>query len=310
MKTDVYRFAASQYGLLSLAQARELGLKDQEFRNLVRRRGWEYLAPGVLAVPGCPPSWRQHLKALHLWGGAQIAVSHRAAAALFQLPGFPETTVEITTARNSRSLRPDVVAHEARPNPEGLTEKEGLPVMNLLFTLLVLGAVVERSLVEKALNACLHGGDVSVRGLLHVLRTHGGRGRRGAATLGALLAERGYGDAPPDSVLEASFLKVLRAAGLPVPDRQVALWGPEGFIGFIDFAYKDLRLAIELDGRGTHGDAEHFQTDRERDRRLAAVGWHVLRFTWLDVHQHPDRVVAELRRIMARLARETANGPR
>jgi very-short-patch-repair endonuclease len=41
----------------------------------------------------------------------------------------------------------------------------------------------------------------------------------------------------------------------------------------VDFAYPECRLVIELDG-SQHGGA----TDRERDRRLAARGWRVLRF--------------------------------
>ena len=38
-----------------------------------------------------------------------------------------------------------------------------------------------------------------------------------------------------------------------------------------------------------------FQNDRKRQNWLALRGWQVLRFTWLDITQNPDRVLAEIR---------------
>jgi len=56
---------------------------------------------------------------------------------------------------------------------------------------------------------------------------------------------------------------------------------------FIDFAARQARLAIELDGDSHEGREE---ADAERTRHLERCGWQVIRFTNGDVMQHPDAV--------------------
>ncbi len=63
----------------------------------------------------------------------------------------------------------------------------------------------------------------------------------------------------------------------------------------IDVAFPRQRVAIEIDGWAFHSDGEAFQNDRKRQNWLALHGWQVLRFTWLDLTQHPQRVLGEIR---------------
>src|SRR5207302_8127923 len=44
-------------------------------------------------------SWQQRLMAAQLWAGEGAAISHRAAAALWELDGFEPGTVELTVSR-------------------------------------------------------------------------------------------------------------------------------------------------------------------------------------------------------------------
>jgi very-short-patch-repair endonuclease len=44
--------------------------------------------------------------------------------------------------------------------------------------------------------------------------------------------------------------------------------------------FRELKLAIEIDGRLFHTAAEVFETDRGRQNTLVLDGWCVLRFTW------------------------------
>src|SRR5205807_6916903 len=67
---------------------------------------WEHLFEGVYRLPGTPRTWRQRLMAAVLAGGPNAAASHRSAAALLGIPGFPEGIVEITTPRRRRHRRP------------------------------------------------------------------------------------------------------------------------------------------------------------------------------------------------------------
>lgn len=62
-----------------------------------------------------------------------------------------------------------------------------------------------------------------------------------------------------------------------------------------DFAAPDQRVVIELDGLATHGTARALRADLARQNFLVLQGWTVLRFTWADVLESPDLVVAAVR---------------
>jgi very-short-patch-repair endonuclease len=73
----------------------------------------------------------------------------------------------------------------------------------------------------------------------------------------------------------------------------------------VDFACLPARLVIELDG-AQHGSAEGLQADALRDKRLAALGYEVLRFSNHAVdHQKPS----VLETIYAALVRRHAAEP-
>jgi very-short-patch-repair endonuclease len=63
----------------------------------------------------------------------------------------------------------------------------------------------------------------------------------------------------------------------------------------VDVAFPTQRVAIEVDGWAFHSDQDDFQHDRERQNRIALLGWQVMRFTWLDLTEHPQRVIAVIR---------------
>jgi very-short-patch-repair endonuclease len=51
-----------------------------------------------------------------------------------------------------------------------------------------------------------------------------------------------------------------------------------------------------VDGFAYHSSAEDFQNDRVRQNAIALARWQVLRFTWIDLTEYPERVIAEIRR--------------
>ena len=52
------------------------------------------------------------------------------------------------------------------------------------------------------------------------------------------------------------------------------------------------KVAVEVDGFPLHSNSEDFHQDRKRQNAIALAGWHVLRFTWLDLVEYPQRVIA------------------
>jgi very-short-patch-repair endonuclease len=96
------------------------------------------------------------------------------------------------------------------------------------------------------------------------------------------------------SQAERLFARLLRSAGI---EGWVANFPVGGYV--VDFAFRGSKVAIEIDGFAFHSDPEAFRTDRERQNYLILRGWTVLRFTWQDLIENPERVVAEVRRAIS-----------
>lgn len=69
----------------------------------------------------------------------------------------------------------------------------------------------------------------------------------------------------------------------------------------VDFADRERRLAVEVDGDRYHSKRAARSHDRRRDRALRAPGWEVLRFDADDVRRDPVRMVAEVRAAIRRI---------
>jgi very-short-patch-repair endonuclease len=70
-------------------------------------------------------------------------------------------------------------------------------------------------------------------------------------------------------------------------------------VGWVDIIVEG-RVVVEIDGLAYHGDARQFAADRRRDAALVAMGYLVLRFTWVDAVRRPEYVVAMVRQAVAR----------
>lgn len=111
----------------------------------------------------------------------------------------------------------------------------------------------------------------------------------------ALLMERGPTYVPPASELEARFIALACAEGLSQPERQVDLGDADSWIGRVDFVFRASRLVVEVDSSEFHDGLLDRRSDAERDRRLTADGWAVLRFRWHDVVDRPADVARAIR---------------
>ena len=64
--------------------------------------------------------------------------------------------------------------------------------------------------------------------------------------------------------------------------------------GLIVSLFPGPKLILETDGFAFHSDADDFDNDRIRQNALILAGWQILRFTWLDLTEYPDRVIAQV----------------
>lgn len=84
----------------------------------------------------------------------------------------------------------------------------------------------------------------------------------------------------PTIVDEALRRRVLRAAGIKgwQANHAVIANPDEPPLAYLDIAFVQLRLAIEIDGAEHHANRDAFRRDRRRDETLALLGWQVVRF--------------------------------
>jgi len=113
-------------------------------------------------------------------------------------------------------------------------------------------------------------------------------GRKGIAALRTVFSIDG-GLVLTRSEAEVRFLALVRAADISRPLVNTRLCGFE-----VDFLWPDQRLVVEIDGFAFHGGRAAFEDDRDRDAKLAAVGYRVIRFTWRQLTRRPEAVLVRL----------------
>ncbi|MGZ8752026.1 MAG: DUF559 domain-containing protein [Acidimicrobiia bacterium] len=285
-----------QLGLVTREQMRDAAVPASTIGAWLRAGRFHRLHAGVYRVAGAPPTWEQAALAATL--ATRGVASHRAAARIWGL--LDSDIVEVTVVRRRGPSPRGVVVHRLTDLADRwVTRRNGIAVTDPLRLLVDIGAVSPLGTVARVLDRALGRRLVTVAGARTALDAVSRRGRAGAGVLRKLLDERT--DLPrPAGVLEARMASLARRSGLaPAAAEHVVRDGPR-FVGRVDFAYPELRLAIEVDGFEPHTGLEVFRADRARQNDLVALGWTVLRFTWADVDRAAPVVAATIRRTRAR----------
>jgi very-short-patch-repair endonuclease len=295
----IRELARRQHWVVTHAQLLRLGLSKEAIRWRVRRRMLRPLHRGVFLVDHeLPPPLAAEAAAL-LALGKPAVLSHHTAAYLHQLLPHPAQSVHVTTPGRALAQRPGLRIHRATTLVRGdVRRHQRLPLTSPARTVLDLSATLPRHELEPLVAEAQRSHRVSER----VLRGQLARnpGRRGTASLRALI-EAPTGPAFTRSRAERKLLRLIRAAQLPPPRTNAPVADFE-----VDFLWPDQRLVAEFDSFSFHGDRAAFEADRARDQVLQAAGYAVVRITWLQLTDAPERVVALLARMLER--RSAAGG--
>jgi very-short-patch-repair endonuclease len=176
---------------------------------------------------------------------------------------------------------------------------QGLPLTSPARTLLDIAGLLSTRELEWALDEALVVRKlVRVSQLMDVLRR--GSTRAGAPLLAELLRRRTTSTVTR-SEAEERFLALIRAAELGEPELNVRL---NGFL--VDFVWRELRVAVEIDGYQFHTSRSAFDRDRRKDGVLKGAGWEVLRFSRDQVKFEPYAVLARVVQTLARAEAQRA----
>jgi Protein of unknown function (DUF559) len=114
-----------------------------------------------------------------------------------------------------------------------------------------------------------------------------------------LLAALGDARTGVASILEHGYLyRVERPHGLPAGVRQRRMRAG-GSSRYEDVRYEEYGLIVELDGREAHPEGERWR-DIRRDNASAATGLITLRYSYVDVMEHPCQIAGEIVRTLRR----------
>lgn len=270
-------------GVITLAQAVEAGLSRQAVYRRVRSGRWLRCSRGVYFADDRPFTDAARTRAA-VWSlGSEATASGLAAAWWLGVTKYAPETIEVTVPKVSNFRRRHAVRIRRRDlDPADIVESRGLRVTALALT--VVEAAARRGGGAKLMDSALQRHTE-----LHDLwRAHlRNKGRHGSPAARRLLIAAADG---ARSAAERLLIRLLREA-------QITGWKANYRLSryVIDVAFPTHKIAIETDGWAFHSDQEDFQHDRVRQNEIALMGWQVLRFTWLDLTEYPQRVIAEIR---------------
>jgi len=289
------RLIHSQRGVVSDKQLTALGMPVRSISRRVAAGELERILPRAYVVPTVPPCWEQRVIAALLWAGDDAAASHLTAAALLGLTERKPGVIEVSTTRKSRSPAPWLRVHHCESWARGERRRtRGLWVTTPEHTLLQLGATISTNALEEALECAIRSGLTTFERVHAHLHRNSRPGRRGCKSLRMLLETRGR-RAATESAFETKLAALLRKARLPLSELQYEVSHQGRFVGRVDFAYPEAKVAIEADGWAHHFGRQAWQRDSRRGNDLLTAGWKVLRFTYEDLEQRPDEVVTKIR---------------
>jgi very-short-patch-repair endonuclease len=254
----VAAFAGARRGVVGRSQLRDLGLSDDQIDRWVFAGRLHRLFRGVYLVghPVPPPlAWET---AALLATGPTAVISHLSAAALWGIAERPEevhVTVSGRRCRRQQNLRP----HTGTLERQEIRRREGLPVTSPERTLRDLSSFLDRPTLERITN------EAEVTRLV--------RPRHDAL--------------PTRSKAERRLTDLLAKAGLRPTHTNARVAGWE-----VDALWAEPKVVIELDGYAFHRTRRAFERDRRKDQELTASGYRVLRITWRQLDQEPERLIA------------------
>jgi very-short-patch-repair endonuclease len=282
------RLAGGAYGVVTRTELLAAGITVAELRQRVRVGGLIRVHRGVFRVGHAAPGDEARYLAAVKACGEDALLAGRAAAYLLGIVQGSAPHPEVITPRHPRV--PGVLIRRTRVARNEATRWRGVPVTSVPRTLVDLaGALPEAALARACHEAAVRHGTTPPQVERVLARRHNWPGAR---RLRRVL----WGEVPVTlSKLESAFIARLREARLPLPETNRLVDGHR-----VDCRWPHRRLTVELDGYRYHHSRHAWEQDRRREREARARGDEFRRYTYGDVLEDPEPMLAELRPLLVK----------
>ena len=294
MDLAIAALAAAQHGVVSRSQLLALGLGRHRIEHRLAARRLQQVHRGVYAFGHRVLTVEGRWMAAVMAGGNGAVLSHASAATAWQLRPLGSGAIHVTVPGDGgRRRRAGLRVHRSSTIEVGdSTTHLAIPITVPARTLTDLAATLRGRPLEQAVDRAEQLRLVDFADLARRLTAH--PTRPGSPSLRAVLSRYTAGSTVTRSEMEERFLALCDDHGLPRPEANTRIEGEE-----VDFAWRDARLIVEVDGYAYHRSPSAFESDRERDVMLVLAGWQVFRFTWTQISRRPGWVASAVARRLA-----------
>jgi very-short-patch-repair endonuclease len=284
--------------VVAVWQLERLGLTVKVIDKRVAAGRLHRIHQGLYAVGHRFLTPRGHLMAAVLACGPDAVLSHRSAAYLHDILDDSRNRVDVI-APNRRGRAPRALkAHrDGTLTPIDRVMIDGIPCTSLARTLLDIAATESSATLRYAVSQAEVEEVFDLAELVELLNRSGGR--RGVARLRLAIEHHDPLEQEARRELEKKLVRLWKRSRIPDPEINGHLL-VDGIALMPDFIWREARLIVEADSRKVHGTATAFEKDRLRDQRLAAAGWTVIRVTWHQAMNEPERVAQTVSTLLSR----------
>jgi very-short-patch-repair endonuclease len=288
-----------QSGVISRQQALVAGFTAKAIDCKLRSGAWQRMRPGIYAAFTGEPSRQAQLWAAVLRVGPRAALSHESAAEIHGLIDKPGKQIHVSVPAECRVGRNTkirgVIIHRLRKLVLEWQPPWQLPRTSVEDT--VLDLVAAARTFDDAygwISAAIGRRRTTSERLSNALAS---RSRvRWRAWIAAALSDTADGVHSP---LERNYVHgVERAHGLPAARRQAMRRHGSGN-RYLDNAYEDYGVCVELDGVAAHP-AEGRWSDTHRDNINLVQGTQTLRYNWPDATENRCQTAAQIATVLRR----------
>lgn len=289
--------ARSQGGVITHAQLVTMGMAPSTISRWTRTGGhWQRLLPATYLVHRGTPTFDERLNAALQYAGPQATLTGLGALHLHGLRNLPAPPpqlglhVLLPHQRHAKSAAFLTVERTHRL-PEAET-RGGYPVVPVSRALFDAGRRLDDRRTIRAFTL-----EAIQRKLTTVgdLRDEISDGQRQwTAILRDVVGDAAAG---VRSIPEAGLWDLVVRSDLPEP-----LWNPrletldDELIAEPDGYYEDIGLVLEVDSRRHHfEDEDGYETTWQRHKRFARLGIPVLRIMPVDIRDHPEQVIDDIK---------------